>query len=728
MFRIPVRKSILSLILSTLFIPSFAASPLEEYVDMTILEESNSQTITPKEQTIKTTIKTLLDLDHYTRHTELIGMKEALEKGAEANNPDDTFLLGYYYYSEAEDNEKLEDFTKARTYFLKAESLGSEDASYLLGDTYYYGEGVDQDYQKAAEYYGKASNQADALFSLGSLYMGGYGVKEDAKKGISLYQKAADLNHSTAQFTLGYIYESGDYDAVKPDQDLALSWYQLACDNADTRSCDAAKRLAIQSKSFPEIFAEIKQDPAISTESTTHSIPNLTDLSRLEDTEKLNILHDHLGSIILETEANNANATYLLGLYYQLKGDNYYDEYAYSQAKAIFEKAAELGVSDALFSLGELYYYGNGVTQNFEKSLAYYTDPALSNHPEAIFSIGVQYDSGEGVEQSYEKSFEYFHKASALNHNPSTFNIGYMYEMGEFVPKDLEQAQKWYQKSCDNQYEAGCNAVDLVLNIDAAAEASSYNENTQNYQLQQIFDEVMGTENSETPLTLTPESVLSADMDAARTFLNQSSHQLLENIKTDNDADSLFLMGYLFFLEGLETDSEKLFTQAYALFERAAAENSEEAYFYLGKLLYEGTGTSQDFTSAYQYLDKLKESDNSEALFYLASMYDEGLGVDKDQAQSFELYKRAADLGHVSSAFNLGFMYEHGEYVDVDLAKAQHWYGNSCLLGDSEACDQVAYIDALLNDEAAVEAQDINEIERGIRTLFDDILNMFSPD
>lgn len=737
MFKIPVKRTVLSILLSTLMLPTFATSPLEEYVNLTLQDEAgasvdqNNASVHHEKMddtTALPSIKTLLSDDHYTRHTALINHLDTIEAGALKNNPDSLFLLGYYYYSQAEDSLNDEDYHKASEYFKKAEKLGSTDASYLLGDTFYFGEGVVQDYQKAAQYYHNAGDQhAEALFSLGSLYMTGSGVTENSQIGVDFYTQAADLEHPLAQYTLGYLYESGDFNALEPDIYMAMAWYQISCENGETQSCDALKRLKISKQSFNEVIADIEKEHLYQKEGEPKEmdLPTVEEIRQVNEYEQFNALNYQINALIDAAKSDNPDATYLLGLYYQKKGDDYYDEYAFGQAKILFEKAAELGSIDALYGLGELYYYGNGVTQDHEKSFNYYSNPKLSDYPEAIFSVAVQYDLGEGVPQSYEQSFKHFQKASTLNHDQSTFNVGYMYENGEYVEKDLDKAKEWYQKSCDNGYLEGCIAVDTLTQTNSATESQYEDENNK---LQSIFTEIMGDEASLAPLELTPISVLQATSDKARIYLNENTDQLLENIKNSNDPNSLFLMGYLFYLEAPYSVEDR-YHQAYLLFEKAESAGSSDAIFYLGKLNYEGLGTETNYDQSFSYLSKLEESDNAEALFYLASLYDEGLGVEKDQNHSFNLYQKASNLGHADSTYNVGYMYEHGESVEKDLLEAQIWYSKACLLGDEDGCSQATYLE-FIQSEATNTPEEIKMpgVEGEIRSLFDEILYIFAPE
>jgi hypothetical protein len=62
---------------------------------------------------------------------------------------------------------------------------------YHLGLLYYHGQGVPQDYAKAAELW-TAASYANSWYMLGILYCDGKGVPKDREKAIALFKKAAD--------------------------------------------------------------------------------------------------------------------------------------------------------------------------------------------------------------------------------------------------------------------------------------------------------------------------------------------------------------------------------------------------------------------------------------------------------------------------------------------------------------------------------------------------------
>ena len=69
-----------------------------------------------------------------------------------------------------------------------------------LGNLYYWGEEVDEDNEKALEYYNKAAAQGsvDAYCKLGDMYFSGYGVTANRDKSIYWFRLAAELGSSYA--------------------------------------------------------------------------------------------------------------------------------------------------------------------------------------------------------------------------------------------------------------------------------------------------------------------------------------------------------------------------------------------------------------------------------------------------------------------------------------------------------------------------------------------------
>ena len=77
-------------------------------------------------------------------------------------------------------------------------------AQYLLGNIYYIGRGVDNNYSTALEWYRKAAEQghANAQHNLGLMYENGYGVDKNLSTAVEWYRKAVEQGHANAQYNL----------------------------------------------------------------------------------------------------------------------------------------------------------------------------------------------------------------------------------------------------------------------------------------------------------------------------------------------------------------------------------------------------------------------------------------------------------------------------------------------------------------------------------------------
>lgn len=104
-----------------------------------------------------------------------------------------------------------------------------------LAYMYLYGtNGVQQDFNKAFEFYQMAAKQNDpiALNNLGSLYFNGIGVEKDNRTALTLFQKAADLGNDNAATNLAFIYlKGGVKDPVR--NKIAMDLFQKAAQSGN---------------------------------------------------------------------------------------------------------------------------------------------------------------------------------------------------------------------------------------------------------------------------------------------------------------------------------------------------------------------------------------------------------------------------------------------------------------------------------------------------------------
>ncbi|WP_394176954.1 tetratricopeptide repeat protein [Thalassotalea litorea] len=155
---------------------------------------------------------------------------------------------------------------QARKYWLEAVKYGSMDSAVELGNLYYFGDGVKQNYRKAEEFWLIAANGGDELgmfkladfyfdyypekipdgivlfelltkgttfarnsyCKLGRIFDRGIGVERDPKKAISWYEAGARLNDGNCLLDLSYLYYKGD--GIEKDINKAIELAEKAAD------------------------------------------------------------------------------------------------------------------------------------------------------------------------------------------------------------------------------------------------------------------------------------------------------------------------------------------------------------------------------------------------------------------------------------------------------------------------------------------------------------------
>jgi TPR repeat protein len=157
---------------------------------------------------------------------------------ADQGAPHAQYNLGLMY---ARGQGVRQDFSKAADYYRKSAEQGIVEAEYNLGVLYSNGEGVPKDESEASKWFLKAAQQGDlnAANSLGNIYDEGPGAFQNFAEAEKWYRKAAEAGVANAQFNLGVMYDIGQ--GVKQDFTEALKWYQKAAEQGSPEAlCNIA--------------------------------------------------------------------------------------------------------------------------------------------------------------------------------------------------------------------------------------------------------------------------------------------------------------------------------------------------------------------------------------------------------------------------------------------------------------------------------------------------------
>jgi TPR repeat protein len=178
-------------------------------------------------------------------------------------------------------------------------------------------------------------------------------------------------------------------------------------------------------------------------------------------------------------------------------------------------KAAARNNPAAMFEIGMMYYFGEGVAENYPTAMGWFKKAAEKNHIDALEYIGSMYSLGLGVDENYTEAVVWYQKAieygstrafngmgyiyqfggNGIAENPleaiswynkgadkgyasSMYNIAEMYEKGTRVPQNYSEAFTWYSKAAEKEYYQAMKKVSnfyekglgVTKNIDLAVE------------------------------------------------------------------------------------------------------------------------------------------------------------------------------------------------------------------------------------------------------------------
>ena len=238
------------------------------------------------------------------------------------------------------------------------------EEQFQLAQRYFKGSGTKKDYEKAAEWYGKAALQghAGAQFKMGQSYMKGLGVEEDHKKAAEWYEKAGENGHSLSAYTLGEMYFDGD--GVEDDLYKAKEWLERSREHAKYTLIHDIDTLLnndhMTTAAARKTEAQLRQE---AEEGDTYSMYKLSnwflDGKHVRpDPKEARYWAEKL------VKVNGLNAYHQMGLVCEKEGD-------LKSAFNWFMKGAEGGEPSSAYKVGMYYFEGTYVKKDLEKAVQY---------------------------------------------------------------------------------------------------------------------------------------------------------------------------------------------------------------------------------------------------------------------------------------------------------------------------------------------------------------------
>jgi len=305
---------------------------------------------------------------------------------------------------------------EAVKWFRRAARQNHTPAQRFLGALYLSGSGVKKNPREAMKWFRKAAlgGDSESAYQLAVGYTKGWGIKKNIKKGIEFFHRAAHQDYPDAQYHLGLYYQCGK--RVPSDKEEALKWLARAAAQGHEEALKELKKLTPargKSKGWRE---------------------------RVKD----------------------AAEQYAAGIQ---RGP--WDPQKETRDKLIYREwliqAAQEGSPSAQAQLGNLYYTGLEIREDYEKAFQMYSRAAQAGNPSGFYGLGIMYEHGRFVPRDPAKAFSFFERAADLGDAPSQIRAAAMLFLGQGISPDFLKGEGYVQKFAGPDNEMKSSNVKMFL-------------------------------------------------------------------------------------------------------------------------------------------------------------------------------------------------------------------------------------------------------------------------
>ena len=490
----------------------------------------------------------------------------------------------------------------AYQWYYKAAIKGNAFAQYSLGILYSEGNGVIKDYNKAFIWFQKSAENdyVGAYYQLGRAYYNGLGIDKDYEKAFKWHKKAADNNLASSQYALSLMYKNGE----GCDESLisAYYWVEKAAEN------DYEDAYYVVGRSYLEgIFVEVNYKKAFHYLSKGYLALDTNCIESLAEMylKGLNVKKDVYAALELYNRALEFGDR---SIYFKV-GKVYEDEGLINQAVSIYNQGHKDGNLKCTQRLGIMYYNGEGVEKDLEKSMEYMEIAADKKEPHAMYVLAVAYyrlnkfgDKTSDIvkallKEAYELGSPYaadylacimineLKEGKDINKSElaiyikfgvenelreSIFKYGYIYEKGIGIEQNYEKAYYYYTLAAETKYIKSMiklgdwykNGIFLSRNIDLAIKwyekAANEGDIESIEKLIEIYENGIGGRRSDIKAIYYVFKLMDLDALKGKEKLvyycfkgigieknKEKGYELLEEIKEIDEGTAKYIKGYL---------------------------------------------------------------------------------------------------------------------------------------------------------------------------------------
>ncbi len=354
----------------------------------------------------------------------------------------------------------------------------------------------------------------------------------------------------------------------------------------------------------------------------------------------------------------------------------------------------------ANFTLGNIYYYGEGAGKDLQMAVKYYEEAAAV--PFANLKLAKMYEKGEYFEKSEEQADGYYKKAYDLFlKNEKTEDPMILYQLanllydGKGCKKNVEKAKKLLEKSAKHRNEDAIYKLSKIFIEEKDIKnyprvikmLTNLSEKGENEKAQYALGKFYLNEETEYWSLELGEKYLkmSADKENAyaqyalgKFYLNEETEYYnldlaigyLQKAAEQNNMYAQYMLGKLFLNKAIQYYDPDL---AVKYLKKSAEQDCEYAQYALGKLFFDKEEKFYDPEEGIMYLKKAAEMDNVYALCMLGKIHGDKNTEYYDPEQGHQYLLRAIEKDseneYVQYLLGKFYLNRDTEYYNVDLAE-----------------------------------------------------------
>lgn len=282
-------------------------------------------------------------------------------------------------------------------------------------------------------------------------------IKGEYETAYHMFKKLAEEGVPRAMYFMGeYLRQRyGYYFGLDYDEEEGFRWHQKGAELGDPLCIlntaymyEGKEREKIQQSIIGKI-REMAQAGDIFAKN------ELADI--VEGEEKFELLKE-------SAEHGLARSMRKLGLMYFWGWGDCVEENS-AEAFKWFMRASELGLTDAIGDVGNLYKDGNGITQDINKAIEYYKKSIARGCGWAAKNMAEIYEYGNNVEKNDQKAFEWYKKAAELGNVDAMNSVALCYHNGNGTKVNKEKTFEWCKKAAEAGFAMGQNNLAVCYKL-----------------------------------------------------------------------------------------------------------------------------------------------------------------------------------------------------------------------------------------------------------------------